>query len=391
MRVLSQYLAVVITAALTAGCGGGGGTSASAPVAPVVAPQTAAPIATVAPTAVPTVPPQGATSVNATPVTVNASVDPRDIAPIIASSNVALPPSVSMMPQRGAVHPLGVFQDSAGNLITRKVSSGQRQALSRRPLFSNSPFDLGYAGGMVLGSAISHNIYISTTYQNCSTTCWGAAGQAVADLGNSSFISQLNPYTGSSTPGRYSKGTSATYTITVLTSAPSPYHAPVLSQSDLTLIMFYASVSLNAFGYGHVYHLFLPPGVDTCLDFGPCYSPDNPSSFKFCGYHSSADYGGIYKYAYTVEPYQDVPGCAIAGGPNASPDGHDLTDSTGILLAHELFETITDPIVGAGWTNPAGNEIADICSAFLYRVTLNGNAWAMPSMWSNTAHDCESG
>ncbi|MFN2462132.1 MAG: hypothetical protein ABR591_15870, partial [Candidatus Velthaea sp.] len=52
---------------------------------------------------------------------------------------------------------------------------------------------------------------------------------------------------------------------------------------------------------------------------------------------------------FTVEPYGDVPGCApILRGPNVQLDGSDIIDADAIDVAHETFETITDPVF-SGW------------------------------------------
>ena len=75
-------------------------------------------------------------------------------------------------------------------------------------------------------------------------------------------------------------------------------------------------------GYNIEYHIFLPPGQDTCLSSTVCYSPDNSSTFSFCAYHSSMNTtdtnGAAIHVIYSVEPYQNVPGCQVTGGPNGT-------------------------------------------------------------------------
>jgi hypothetical protein len=117
-------------------------------------------------------------------------------------------------------------------------------------------------------------------------------------------------------------------------------------------------------GYGHEYHIFLPPGQDKCFDstFTQCYSPDNPNSFFFCPYHNSMDFSDIGHVLYSVEPFQNVEGCSSRPG---TPNGQ-LADSTNNVFSHETFETITDPD-GTAWLNILdnglfGQEIGDECS-----------------------------
>ena len=63
-------------------------------------------------------------------------------------------------------------------------------------------------------------------------------------------------------------------------------------------------------GENDIYDIFLPPGTDECINAPgtfPCYSPDNPPTFAFCGYHTSVTFNGVGHALYTVEPYENVP------------------------------------------------------------------------------------
>ena len=75
------------------------------------------------------------------------------------------------------------------------------------------------------------------------------------------------------------------------------------------------------------------------------YSPDNPATFAFCAFHASVNFSDVGHVLFTVEPFQNVPGCAV-GKP--SPNGV-LVDSTASVLSHQLIETITDPDGDAWW------------------------------------------
>jgi len=166
-------------------------------------------------------------------------------------------------------------------------------------------------------------------------------------------------------------------------------------------------------GYEHIYHVFLPPGTDVCFNnpdgsvSGTCYSPDNLATFYFCAYHGSFDIldsGGhvISHVLYTVEPYQNVAGCQVAPG---SPNGT-LIDSTDTVLAHETFETITDPD-GDAWIDVTSNgmfgqEIADECEFVFFTPTatatfyffdvpyfyIGTRKYGVQRMWSNSQGAC---
>ena len=121
------------------------------------------------------------------------------------------------------------------------------------------------------------------------------------------------------------------------------------------------------------------------------YSPDNPATFAFCAFHASLNFSDVGQVLFTVEPFQNVPGCAVGKpSPNAV-----LVDSTASVLSHELIETITDPDGDAWWiTNDLDlffAEIGDVCqkATFVYAVSnLSGRNYEIQPEYSNQAHAC---
>jgi hypothetical protein len=183
---------------------------------------------------------------------------------------------------------------------------------------------------------------------------------------------------------------------------PTAKTAP-LSDADIQAFVHKVAAASGETGYGHIYHVFLPPGQDEC--FAPhgkvCYSPDVLTTFVFCAYHSSVNFKDIGHVLYTVEPFQDVNGCSVRPG---TPNGQ-LADSTDNSLSHETFETITDPD-GSAWFNTTavgllGEEIGDECS--FAKFFPNGSAFFDPSVfiigihrygvqpeYTNSEHACAS-
>lgn len=171
-----------------------------------------------------------------------------------------------------------------------------------------------------------------------------------------------------------------------------------MGEHDVWAIL-HAAALVYGSGGQHIYHVFLPKGMDTCLDVsdpGHCYSPDNPSDFWFCGYHAAVLFGDIGVVLYTMVPYQNVLYCQEAP-PN--PNGI-VADSTNGTLGHEVFETITDPL-GNAWTNEKmdvlyGAEIADECELWLDSFfqfpdpvfKLNGKLYQTQLVYSNRGHIC---
>jgi hypothetical protein len=232
--------------------------------------------------------------------------------------------------------------------------------------------------GKVLTSVRSHNIYV-----NCAASCWGNPSIFLANLALSYFIHITDEYVGATAGYRYTVGAASSIN-------PNPPLHATLQQSDI-LGLVHAAARTHGSDYGHVYHLFLPRGTDVCLSAKVCYSPNNSSTFVFCAYHGSADYADIGHVLFTVEPYQNVPGCSVA---QPSPNGA-LVDSTASTLSHELIETITDPD-GDAWL--AQNslldynyEIGDLCETPFGNYAafkLYTKSYAIQPEYSNKYHAC---
>lgn len=258
--------------------------------------------------------------------------------------------------------------------------------------------DVTYGGGQVVNSAVSHAIYLQPqTGSQCTiAACWGDPEGYLRDLGVSDFIRVVDQYVGVFRPYRYTVGFHA-----VVNYSPP---AGALLDTDIQAVVHAAAAESGAAGYGHIYHVFLPPGQDACFDssFSMCYSPDLPATFFFCAYHSSVDFPDIGHVIYTVQPYENVEGCQVYPG---TPDGA-LVDSANNALSHETFETITDPD-GDAWTNTdsfylSGSEIADECvfleydasgiadSFFVPAFLIGAHVHAVQLVYSNEQHACSS-
>jgi hypothetical protein len=230
---------------------------------------------------------------------------------------------------------------------------------------------LTFHGGATVASALSHDVYVNCAHP---ASCWGEPAEFLANLGLSTFIHVTDQYIGSFSNMRYLVGAAA--------SMHYANPAGTLYDADMLQIVHHVAKSKGT-GYGHMYHVFLPQGTDECFFAGgPCYSPDNPSTFVFCAYHSSVDFGDIGHVLYSVEPYQEVPGC---GDDIHSAPPHTLTESTGTVLSHETFETITDPD-GTAWFNSQGFEIGDLCFRQRGNVNLHGDTYLIQPEFSDAAN-----
>jgi hypothetical protein len=255
--------------------------------------------------------------------------------------------------------------------------------------------DVTYGGGHVLTSAVSHAIYLQPLSGNPCTiaACWGDPEGFLRDLGRSDFIHDVDQYVGVYGGERYTVGFHATVNY-------SPPTTPLLD-TDIQAFVHAVAVKSGASGYGHIYHVFLPPGQDECADstFDACYSPDIPAAWIYCGYHSSVDFPDIGHVLYTLQPYQDVVGCQVQPGTTNGV----LVDTADSTLNHEMFETITDPD-GDAWTNTSSAyfgdlEIADECLFFdtqnfddseVPTFLIGAHMYAVQTVYSNEQHACSS-
>lgn len=254
------------------------------------------------------------------------------------------------------------------------------------------PGDLSYQRGPVVEFAESHAVYLLPNGSCPISQCWGNPAGFLRALSESDLIHLLDQYIGLSGGKRYTLGEGAKVTYT-------PPTVPLTDLDVLEVVHAVASITGDT-GYNHIYHVFLPPGQDECFDstFTVCYSPDNPNSFFFCAYHGSVDFSDIGHVLYSVEPFQNVPGCSVRPG---TPNGS-LIDSTNDVLSHELSETITDPD-GTAWWNTLGlgmrgEEIGDECQfifftptnayfdPFVYRI--DDKLYATQPEYSNALHGC---
>src|SRR5262249_2387791 len=150
------------------------------------------------------------------------------------------------MPSAGPANPSGPFQNGRARY----------------------PGDISYQGGSVVAGAQSHAVYVLNSAANCtSPACWGNPEQFLQDLGASEFVKIVDQYTGSADKHRYTAGSHVFFNF------PPPVQP--LTDIDMLVLVHAVAAQTKQTGYGHIYHVFLPPGTDECFDstFAHCYSP----------------------------------------------------------------------------------------------------------------------
>ncbi len=81
---------------------------------------------------------------------------------------------------------------------------------------------------------------------------------------------------------------------------------------------------------------------------------------KYCGWHTAGSIAGsTLKYSFVGNSARCLSGCAAqATGPN----GNAGIDGMLSVLAHELEETVSDPLPASGWADSQGAENGDKCA-----------------------------
>ncbi len=142
-----------------------------------------------------------------------------------------------------------------------------------------------------------------------------------------------------------------------------------------------------------VYFLVLPNGLGTCTDSTSSECALGGSQNGFCGYHSQTVNGVLY----AVIPYNAVAGHCQSGNPRPNSSAADPAIST---VSHEHNETVTDPITYESWTDPTGEEEADLCitefgpaiggsGSTAWNESIDGGHYFLQELWSNASGACE--
>ncbi|MBV8148730.1 MAG: hypothetical protein JO092_06545 [Candidatus Eremiobacteraeota bacterium] len=288
-----------------------------------------------------------------------------------SGSNAGFAPAATSATQQ-SVHAGYRILDFTYHVMPLRTSARPAVASARKIIY---PDDLTNLGGPIMSSEAAHNIYVNCPARNQS--CWGAPEAFQTKLTGSSFAALLRQYTKSGPNSlTFADSTAVTYKV---------YPGTALYENDLFAIIHQVASSTRKTGYANLYHVFLTKGTSTCIDFTTsCYSPGNASTSGFCAYHGSVKYSDIGTVIYTVEPYQNIRGCLTKKSSGASQ----LTNSTISTLAHETFESVTDPGPRLAWINFVGGEIGDECEFFVVSVTLAGTVYNTQPMYSNKYHGC---
>lgn len=113
---------------------------------------------------------------------------------------------------------------------------------------------------------------------------------------------------------------------------------------------------------------------------------------RYCGWHNHANIlRSDIKFGFIGNTDRCAASCAAQ---RQSPNGNSGADGMASVLAHETFETLTDPDLNA-WYDAHGAEVGDKCSWTWgpvhgtlgygsYNQTFGGYNWLLPMSWENS-------
>jgi hypothetical protein len=96
---------------------------------------------------------------------------------------------------------------------------------------------------------------------------------------------------------------------------------------------------------------------------------------QYCGWHTYGTMNGVYvKYAFIGDAAQCLSACSMFGSTGwKAPNGDPGADGMASIIAHELEESTTDPLLNA-WYDSSGAENADKCAWTFGTVTQTPTA-----------------
>ena len=128
------------------------------------------------------------------------------------------------------------------------------------------------------------------------------------------------------------------------------------------------------------------------------FSSNFPKNAGYCGYHSAGAVGNTKWFTVSYMPnLTGVAGCGANALPGYASSGSGSAtlgvDSVVNVLTHELYETMTDPMLtGAyAWYDALGYEIGDKCAwTTSAKMKLGSSTFTVQQEWSNAVQACAS-
>ena len=243
---------------------------------------------------------------------------------------------------------------------------------------------ISYLGGPVMTGP--NNVYFIWygNWPNTDTTMT-ILPQLISGLSRSSYMSMAEGYSNNSS--EVSNVLNMSTQVTDVYSLGSTLNDSTLQQ----VVTDKFAAKLLPVDANGIYFVFTSSDVVVNADGGTLYT-------KYCGFHTWTSYSGVeVKYSLVGDaPLSTLCGSEFPGPNGTSANNRNGTvwgpDSMATVLAHELFETITDPVPGTSWVDSSGNEVGDKCASpnwmfgvkptgTTYNVTFGTQNFLLQEIW----------
>ena len=229
---------------------------------------------------------------------------------------------------------------------------------------------ISYHGGKVLQSAKIYNIYYGTWPVGACTatdnTTAGILNNYLSTAGISDWYRTTAAYY--STSGSTKTFTTSNVAIAGCSTMASSTYGTTLDNAPGVLFTDIIQNQITANGWvpnsNDIYFVF------TSKEIAVTEGPTSTFNVNYCGFHSNfTPTGGTQvQYAFIGDSNNNA-GCG--GTTAATPNGNATADAMVSVTAHELTETVSDPL-GNAWYDSRGYENGDKC-AWIFGATFTAN------------------
>jgi len=230
--------------------------------------------------------------------------------------------------------------------------------------------NISYHGGKVLQSAKIYNIYYGTWPSNaCSATDTSTAGvlnHYLSTAGSSDWYRTTTAYY--STSGSTKTFASSTVAIAGCSTMANSTFGTTLDNAPGVLFTDIIQNQITAKSWvpttNDIYFIFTSKEIAVTEGAGSTFN------VNYCGFHSNfTPTGGTQvQYAFIGDSNNNA-GCG--GTTAATPNANATADAMASVTAHELTETVSDPL-GNAWFDNVGYENGDKC-AWIFGATFAAN------------------
>jgi hypothetical protein len=269
----------------------------------------------------------------------------------------------------------------------KKTESAWRKAVQASgPTGLDTTSMVTYHGGPVMRDPVNYLIFWQPTGQSFPAGYMQGIRRFFEDIGGTphyNIITQYGDSTATPVPNHTTYGGTWTNTNAFPHAGTG---ADPLTDGDIQTAVddaISANTTWQAPGLSTMYFVFLPKGIDQCMNSSSCFTID-PTNGKYCAYHSY--FGGNKIYA--SMPFNGgESGCTTS---SPYPNGENVDEELRVTT-HEMFEAHNDPYLNA-WYDSTGDENSDKCNFnFGYKaptgtnLVLHSNPYQIQLEWSNDA------